>query len=186
MKRGILIVLIVGCLINAAFSQNDPIIRFGLIADVQYCDCETNGSRFYRNSLSKLESAVVDLNKQEVQFTINLGDLVDRNPEDLDAVLSRQQLLKEQVYNILGNHDYEGIDNNKKLYKKLDLPHDYYSFKKEGWRFIILNTNEVATYSNIGGTWKEKELAIMLDNIRRRNRSNGKEWNGGISSKQME
>ena len=185
MKRSTLIVLIVGCLINAAFSQNDPIIRFGLIADVQYCDCETNGSRFYRNSLGKLESAVVDLNKQQVQFTINLGDLVDRNPEDMDAVLERQQVLDGEVYNTLGNHDYEGISDNKKLFRKLGMPNDYYSFKKESWRFIMLNTNEIAAYSNMRGKKKEKELADMLENIHKRNRNNGKDWNGGVSNKQL-
>ena len=173
-------------IISAGFSQNAPVLRFGLIADVQYCDCDTKGTRFYRNSLAKLDSAVADLNNQHVQFTINLGDLVDRNPEDLDAVVSRQKLLNRPVYNTLGNHDYDGVDNNKKLYNKLELRNDYYSFKKKGWRFIVLNTNEVASYSNIGGTSKEQELSIMLDNIRKRNGNNGKDWNGGISSRQME
>ena len=182
----IIVALFLCCVINTAFSQNVPILRFGLIADVQYCDCETSGTRFYRNSLEKLESSVTDLNKQQVEFTINLGDLVDRNPEDMDAVLDRQKLLEGKVYNTLGNHDYEGIDNNKKLFRKLDMPHDYYSFKNGNWHFVILNTNEIASYSNINGTWKEKELDVMLDNIRSRNGNNGKDWNGGISSRQME
>ena len=184
--RKLVVVLVLFISLSTGFSQSTPVLRFGLIADVQYCDCDTNGTRFYRNSLSKLESAVADLNNQQVEFTINLGDLVDRNPEDLDAVVSRQKLLDSKVYTTLGNHDYEGVDNNKKLYRKLGLRNDYYSFEKRGWRFIVLNTNEVASYSNIGGTSKEQELAIMLDNIRERNGKNGKTWNGGISSRQME
>ena len=185
MKHGILIALMACFSIHAAFSQNDPVIRFGLIADVQYCDCETSGSRFYRNSLEKLESSVADLNQRQVQFTINLGDLVDRNPEDLDAVLERQGALEAEVYNTLGNHDYEGIDDNKKLFRKLGMRNDYYSFKKENWRFVVLNTNEIATYSNMKGKKKERELADMLENIHERSRNNGKDWNGGVSAKQL-
>lgn len=185
MKHSILVVLIIGCFVHTAFSQSDPVIRFGLIADVQYCDCETSGSRFYRNSLEKLESSVADLNRQQVQFTINLGDLVDRNPEDLDAVLERQGALEAEVYNTLGNHDYEGIDNSRALFRKLGIRNDYYSFKKENWRFVILNTNDIATYSNMKGKKKEKELADMHESIHERGRDNGRDWNGGVGHKQL-
>jgi manganese-dependent ADP-ribose/CDP-alcohol diphosphatase len=166
------------------YAQDAPLLRFGLIADVQYCDCETKGTRFYRNSLVKLEAAVADLNQHQVQFTLNLGDLVDRNQGDLDAVLSRQQLINTKVYNVLGNHDYEEVEKNKKLYKKLGLSRDYYSFDENGWRFIVLNTNEIATYANISGK-EEKELASIYGNIHNRNRNNGQDWNGGISGRQM-
>ncbi len=184
-NTGIIWALTLCCWSNSAFSQETPVIRFGIIADIQYGDCETKGSRFYRNSLEKLEECVADLNRQQVEFTINLGDLVDRNPADMDAVLDRQRLLKAKVHNTTGNHDYVGITDNKKLFKQLDMPDEYYSFKKGNWHFIILNTNEIASYSNVAGTWKEKELAAMRDQIRLRNRSNGQDWNGGISSKQL-
>jgi hypothetical protein len=35
-----------------------PLFSFGIIADVQYCDCEPVGTRYYRSSLSKLAEAV--------------------------------------------------------------------------------------------------------------------------------
>jgi manganese-dependent ADP-ribose/CDP-alcohol diphosphatase len=159
-------------------------LRFGLMADIQYCDCDTKGSRYYRNSLAKLEAAVDDFNAHQVEFVLNLGDLVDRNHEDLDAVTDRQRMLKARIYNVLGNHDYEGVDSNKKLYKKLGLPSDYFSFEEKGWRFIILNTNDVASYANINGR-KKKELAAIHLNIKERNRDNGQEWNGGIGKRQM-
>jgi manganese-dependent ADP-ribose/CDP-alcohol diphosphatase len=170
--------------LSFGYAQNAPMLRFGLMADIQYCDCDTKGSRYYRNSLAKLEAAVDDFNAHQVEFVLNLGDLVDRNHEDLDAVTDRQRMLKARIYNVLGNHDYEGVDSNKKLYKKLGLPSDYFSFEEKGWRFIILNTNDVASYANINGR-KRKELAAIRLNIKERNRDNGQEWNGGIGKRQM-
>jgi hypothetical protein len=48
------------------------------------------------------------------------------------------------------------------------MPAAYYTLKKGNWRFIMLNTNEVAAYSNISGTSKEKELQQMLQKIKRK------------------
>lgn len=174
------------CLQNQAYGQDAaPLIRVGIIADIQYGDLDAKGTRFYRNSLGKLESCIADLNRREVHFTLNLGDLTDRNPADLQPVLDRLKALDRKVYNITGNHDYVDVSNNKALYRQLDMPREYYAFKQGKWLFVMLNTNEVASYANIAGTSNEKELAKMLERIREDARSNDKDWNGGISARQM-
>ena len=166
-------------------AQENPLIQFGIIADIQYCSCDTYGSRFYKKSLKKLEDAVNFLNEQNVQFTINLGDITDKNVNDLDSVLNRLNNLKNRVYNTPGNHDYNGITNNKVLYKKLNMPAEYYFFKKKNWVFIMLNTNEVSSYANISGTPKEQELLNALDRIKSSGGRQGAGYNGGISEKQL-
>ncbi|MDR0541344.1 MAG: metallophosphoesterase, partial [Dysgonamonadaceae bacterium] len=167
-------------------AQNDtPIIKFGLIADIQYADCDASGSRFYRNSLKKLDDCVDSLNGKKVEFTINLGDVIDRKFADLDSVLPRLNRLKNKVYNTTGNHDYGGISDNAILFKKLNMPSEYYSFKKKNWIFIILNTNEISSYANISGTAKEQELQVMLNRIKSSGGRQGASWNGGISGKQL-
>ncbi|MBO9594057.1 MAG: metallophosphoesterase [Niabella sp.] len=160
-------------------------IRLGLIADIQYGDCDSRGTRFYRNSLKKLEDCIDTLNRQQVAFSINLGDITDRDPQDLEPVLQRLKKLKGQLYTTPGNHDYKGVTDNRSLYKRLHMPGEYYSFKKGNWRFVMLNTNEVAAYSNVTGTWKEKELNSMMNRIRADKAHNGAEYNGGISSVQF-
>lgn len=170
--------------LTAAFSQ--PLFRIGVIADIQYGDIDPAGTRYYRNSLGKLEECIADLNREKVSFSVNLGDLVDRNPEDLDAVLSRLKSLDQKVYNTTGNHDYVGRTDNKALYKELGMPGEYYSFRYDNWLFIMLNTNEIALYANVKGTGKEKELTEMMAAISKRGRNNGARWNGGISAKQMQ
>ena len=170
----------------AAFSQDAPLFRIGVIADIQYGDIDPAGTRYYRNSLGKLEECVAGLNREKVNFSVNLGDLVDRNPADLDAVLTRLKSLDQKVYNTTGNHDYVGRTDNKALYKELGMPGEYYSFRHDNWLFIMLNTNEIASYANVEGTKKEKELAAMMAAIGERGSDNGKRWNGGISAKQMQ
>ena len=157
----VLFVLLTSFSATRMFSQDtSPLIRFGLIADIQYGDCDTHGDRYYRNSLEKLTSCIDSLNEEKVQFTINLGDIVDRSPADIDPVVDLLKKLDAPVYHTTGNHDYKGFTNNGDLFNKLDMPAEYYSFKKGDWLFIMLNTNEIASYSNIKGTWKEAELPV--------------------------
>lgn len=166
--------------------ENMPLIRFGMIADIQYGDCETANNRYYKKSLSKLDESIDYFNKENVDFTINLGDLVDRSPADFDPVLIRLNKLDSKVYNTTGNHDYNKIANNKKLYKMLGMPaQGFYSFKKSNWRFVVINTNEIATYSNLTSAKMKDELDAMLDYIKKSGRKNGYTYNGGISNKQM-
>jgi beta-galactosidase len=162
------------------------ILKFGLIADVQYANCEPSGSRFYRHSLEKLENCVKHLNNEGVEFTVNLGDAIDRDFLDLDSVLIRLNRLSAPVYNLTGNHDYSSLSDNELLYRKLNMEQAYYSFEHGEWLFLMLNTNEIASYSNIGGTKQEEELKAMMSRIKRTKSSNGATWNGGVGHKQLE
>ncbi len=64
-------------------------------------------------------------------FLINLGDVVDRNPADFTPILKEIRKFRKAVYTTTGNHDYHGIKSNDSLYKLLDMPAEYYSFKRE-------------------------------------------------------
>lgn len=181
------ILLAGSAIVRVAAADNRPVIRFGVIADVQYCDCEPHGNRFYRNSLQKLESCVSDLNRENVTFTISLGDLSDRETNlHLPKVLEVLKVLNRPVFHTPGNHDYGGITDNEALYHTLGMPSSYYSFTQKGWRFIFLNTNEIASYSNVAGTPREAELQEMVKRIKENGRPNNEPYNGGISRQQME
>lgn len=169
--------------------EDSPILKFGLIADIQYADIDTQrtiyGARYYRNSLNKLDECVKTLNAEQVEFTINLGDLIDRNPNDLPPVMEHLGRLQAPVHNIPGNHDYSGIEDNSALYRSLNMPAPYFSFVKENWRFIFLNTNEVATYANIKNTPLEQEHREMIQRIKKDKKNNDGSYNGGISKAQI-
>lgn len=170
----------------AVVASEEPEVRFGLIADIQYADKDARINRHYRESLPKLEKCVETLNKANVEFTLNLGDLVDESIKDLPPVLEKLKKLEAPFYNTTGNHDYGDVTDNDVLYKQLSMPAEYYSVKQGGWRFILLNTNEIASYANIKGTAKEQEHKAMRERIRKDGKSNGASYNGGISKQQLQ
>lgn len=172
---------------NQALAQDEkPLIRFGLFADAQYADTEPNINRYYRKSLLKLDECIAELNREKVQFTISLGDLIDRDFNDFDTVLTCLKRFDRKVYHLTGNHDYKGVTDNNVLYKKLNMPSEYYSFGKKKWVFVFLNTNELANYANVTGTEKEQELEALRRKIKQTGGIQGAGWNGGISAKQLE
>lgn len=171
---------------GSALAQDiSPILKFGLFADTQYADCPSENARFYRQALQKLDTCINYFNQQNVQFTINLGDIIDRKNSDLKMIMSSLAHLNNKIYHITGNHDYKEVTDNSVLYRQLSMPSEYYSFKKQNWVFIMLNTNEVSAYANVTGTEKEQELAEMLEQIKQTEGKQAYRWNGGISRKQM-
>ncbi|MBC8006112.1 MAG: twin-arginine translocation signal domain-containing protein, partial [Verrucomicrobia bacterium] len=56
-----------------------PVIRFGMLSDVHYADREPSGDRFYRQSLAKVQECVDVMNREKVNFVIELGDFKDQD-----------------------------------------------------------------------------------------------------------
>jgi predicted phosphodiesterase len=163
------------------FSQ----IKIGVFADCQYCDCETAGTRFYRNSLQKLDDCINQFNgNKELDFVVGLGDLIDRNISNFDSVNSILSKSKKEVYHVIGNHDLS-VDKSQfeNVPGKLNLNETWYSFSKKDWRFIFLNGNEITFHSNNNEIVKEAEE--ITSKLKDEGKPNYHDWNGGIGSTQM-
>ena len=128
-------------------ATDKPLFSCGLLADCQYVDAETRGSRFYRESPRKLEEAIDELNQRELAFTFHLGDFIDRefkSFDDLDPIAAK---LTSKLHHALGNHDFEVADDDKaKVAGRLGLERGYYSFGKDGFRFVVIDTTDVSIY----------------------------------------
>ena len=160
--------------------------EIGIIADCQYCDCDTQGSRFYRQSPDKFKSAIEKLNTKELDYTIHLGDFIDRNFESFDTVLPIWNRLKSKKYHVLGNHDFSVADSLKTLVPvKMGLKNRYYSFIKNNWRFIVLDGNDLSYHGAISEV-KQKETEALFNRLKKENKPNLQTWNGGLSSKQLQ
>jgi manganese-dependent ADP-ribose/CDP-alcohol diphosphatase len=167
-----------------SYSQK-PLFSFGIISDVQYCDCEPEGNRFYRLSASRLREAVNTFRTDSVSFIVNLGDLIDRGYESYKPVLDMLDSSGLQVYHLKGNHDYS-VDNRYKKHLPLPIPDKtgYYSFKHGNFRFIALDGNEVSIYAATSkAAIKKAESYISL--LKDSGSLNAINWNGGISSRQL-
>lgn len=168
-----------------AGNQN-PLFTFGLIADAQYSDYNTAGTRFYRSSLWKLREAMQILNQNSADFVINLGDLIDKDYNSYKPVLDIIDSSGLKTYHVAGNHDYAIDRRYKKRLPILSSPKEaYFSFIHNNFRFILLNGNEVSTYaSNNKSTIKNAEDYIAF--LKDKGEVNAVDWNGGIGKKQLE
>ena len=163
-----------------------PLFSFGVIADVQYADEPPAGTRFYRDSLGKLERCVADLNDRDLVFTIQLGDLIDKDFAGFDKLLPIYERLKTTRHHVLGNHDYAVGDTPKQAVPaKLGLKAAYYDFARKGWRFIVLDGGEVSTFADPPGSERHRRAQETLAGLKEKGASNAQDWNGTISPAQI-
>ena len=167
----------------AASGNEKPKLEFGLVPDVQYCDCEVSGTRYYRNSLDKLMEASHTFNREDVDFTVQTGDLIDRNLSSFSTILPIYNTIESRKYHVLGNHDFPVTTDQ--VVDILDMPNQYYDFKYKNWRFVVLDTNDLSLYANPIGSEKYQEAQIMYNSLKENNEINAQTWNGGISNEQL-
>lgn len=126
---------------------------FGLMADCQYVDAEPRGRNFYRESPRKLKEAVSEMNRNNVALTFHLGDFIDRDFESFDALDPIVADLDAELFHALGNHDYAVKQELKeKVPSRLGLENNYYSFSRQGCRFIVIDTTDLSLYSHRAGS----------------------------------
>jgi predicted phosphodiesterase len=126
---------------------------FGIFTDTHYADTDTVGSRFYRDSLDKLNECIELMNARRVDFLIEIGDFKDQdNPaveqrtiSYLQAVEKIFQQFKDPTYHVVGNHDVDSISKTQFLtrVKNTGIGPDqsYYSFDFNGLHFVVLDAN---------------------------------------------
>jgi len=161
-------------------------VKIGVFADCQYCNCETAGTRFYRNSLDKLEECIIQFNRdKEIDFVVGLGDIIDRDFASFDNVNAILSKSKKEVYQVIGNHDLE-VEKSllEQVPSKLNLEKTWYSFSKKGWHFIFLNGNDITFHTN--NPEIVKQATEITEKLKKEGKPNPHPWNGGIGPNQLE
>ncbi|MBY5958684.1 metallophosphoesterase [Membranicola marinus] len=155
-----------------AFRQS---IRIGLITDLHYAERDTpeGSTRFYRESLKKLSECITVMNREKVDFLIQLGDFKDQDdpPEETETLAYLRTMANElshfngPIYHVLGNHDHDSISKQQFLdgvtISGFNHPKSYYSFDKNGFHFIVLDANYTATgeaYDHGNFDWKDANI----------------------------
>ncbi|MCM8534712.1 MAG: metallophosphoesterase [Lentisphaeraceae bacterium] len=156
--------------------------KIGVLADIQYEDADDHKKCQYRQSLSKLDSAVKTLNSHELDFVVQLGDLVNKNLSSFSPVLERLEKLTAPTFHVLGNHDFIVEDLEKPTIPfVLNMPSRYYSFDQEGWRFIFLDGSDLSLNAYPENSHMYKISQKALDQVT----SKSEWWNGALSETQM-
>ena len=166
-----------------AFGQQaeQPIFRFGIVADVQYADKPAKGKRHYNESADKLRACVSDFNRQELAFVANLGDTIDgdggKSAADMVLIAGIFRQLTCPVRHVLGNHCLDVP--RPALLKELGLKSPYYEFARERWRFLVLNGMDVS-YKSPEGSKQAKEAKSYLEKNPKLNK-----YAGALGEEQM-
>jgi manganese-dependent ADP-ribose/CDP-alcohol diphosphatase len=179
--KHVLCILMV-CITSTTFAESAP-FSFGVIADSQYCNVETTGVRHYKDSPAKLRACVDQLNMMDLDFSVHLGDFIDKDWESFDVVGPIFASLNHPAYHVLGNHDYSVADDKKaQVHTRMGLPSRYYDFAVKGWRFVALDGNDVSfhAYPKDSVAYKAAEKYYVDHKI------TSPKWNGAIGETQLE
>jgi manganese-dependent ADP-ribose/CDP-alcohol diphosphatase len=172
--------------LGAESGSGHPSFDFGVVADAQYCDAEPAGSRYYRQSLEKLAQCVQSLNRQDLSFTVHLGDFIDRDFESFNVLLPIYEQLRSPCYHVLGNHDFSvAPDKLAAVPGKLKMPRRYYDFSVPGWRFIVLDGNDLSLIAYQPGTDAYDRSMSLYRSVKEQGAVNARSWNGAVSESQL-
>lgn len=138
-------------------------VRVGLIADIQYADCEdgtdfeATEQRHFRNSIEIARSAVRCWNAEPVEVVIQLGDIIDGCNVRLNAsgdamakvLKTLDQCTASRRFDLIGNHELYNVRRENLASSGLrcfdDSGKTYYSAHLGGmWEAIFLDAYEHA------------------------------------------
>ncbi|XSC43507.1 metallophosphoesterase [Bradyrhizobium sp. RDT10] len=167
-------------------AAGSPIFRFGVVADPQYAPIAPSGTRYFSNTLWKLSEAIKVFNRENVEFVVNLGDIIDRDWGSYAHVLAIYKALERPNFFILGNHDfYVASDRLNLVLNTLGLRRAYYDFVGGGHRFIVIDGNEISLFANAKGTENHAAANKRLSDMKAAGIGNAHSVNGGISDVQF-
>jgi alkaline phosphatase len=143
-----------------------PILRIGLLTDLHYADKPRAGTRYYRETPTKLKAAVEQFQRDQVDFVVELGDLVDAaaSVEDEQGYLKTindqlAQVPGERHY-VLGNHCVQTLTKAEFL-AGVERDKSHYSFDAAGWHFVVLDAcfrSDGAAYGRNNFNWTDANI----------------------------
>ncbi|MBT8302705.1 MAG: metallophosphoesterase, partial [Maribacter sp.] len=163
-----------------------PQFDIAVVADCQYCYCEPTEVRFYQKSADRLREAVQTLNEERLDYTIHLGDFIDRDFSSFDTLTPIWNSLRSNRYHVLGNHDFSVADSLKHLViEKMGIKDRYYSIVRNKWRFIVLDGNDLSVHGALTEI-KKQQTDSLFNLLADKNMPNVEPWNGGLSTEQLQ
>jgi hypothetical protein len=160
--------------------------EIGLVADAQYADIDPMGTRYYREGLTRLAGAVEHFNRRELAFCVHLGDLIDREWRSFDAVLQPLAGSRHRWHQLLGNHDFDVLDELKpRVPGRMGMAARYQAVDHAGFRFAVLDTNDVSTYARRAGTAEHRAAERELERVRATHLPQAQSWNGAVGGEQL-
>lgn len=155
-------------------NKRKKVLRVAHITDI-HMSANNDAPNRFRKCLDEVK-------KHKVDFFLNGGDTImaaDYGNITRESVLEQWNLWDElksefkgyEMFSCLGNHDmwWAAPDKSDEMYgkdyamKRVEMPSRYYSFEKNGWHFIVLDSNndKAGSLDQEQRKWLEKELNTM-------------------------
>ena len=120
-------------------------LRVGLVTDLHYADKPSVGTRYYRESLAKLEEAAQQFKRDQPTLLVELGDLIDA-ADSVDVEQGYLQKINgvfsaicQDRHYVLGNHCVNTLTKEEFL-GGVEQKKSYYSFDRGGFHFVVLDS----------------------------------------------
>jgi alkaline phosphatase len=145
-----------------------PKLKVGLITDLHYADKPPAGTRHYRETPDKLAKAIDQFTRDKVDFTVELGDLVDaaKSVEDetgyLRAINTQLAKIPGDRHYVLGNHCVQTLTKAEFL-AGVEREKSFYSFDAAGWHFVVLDAcfnSDGEPYGRNNFTWTDANVPV--------------------------
>lgn len=129
--------------------KREPLVRIGIVTDPHYAQIDSWSNRYYRESLDKMKECIEFMNREEVDFLVELGDFVNGAEEQtfgyLNEIENLYSTFRGPRYHVLGNHDLDSL--SKMQFQSvisntgLEESATWYSFNRNGLHVVVLDAN---------------------------------------------
>lgn len=151
----------------ATEAEQTPSARLGLLTDLHYADKPEGGTRFYRETLAKLDEAVARFNAERIDAVVELGDLIDKaasNEQELAWLKTIEASFARTVaprHYVLGNHCVATLTKAEFIAHTAAAPTSHYAFDCGGVHCVILDacyTADGTPYGRDNFDWQDANL----------------------------
>ncbi len=147
-------------------AEQTPSLRLGLVTDIHHADKPTAGTRFYRDSLGKLEEARDFFVREKLPCVIELGDTID----SANTLAAEQDYLRQFWKTfaasgidrrcVLGNHCVSALTKAEFL-EITQQAKTFDSFDLGGFHFVLLDAcyrKDGADYGRNNFEWTDANI----------------------------
>ena len=147
LRNGTLVLAAASLSSGKLFADDEAsLLRVGLVTDLHYADKVPAGTRHYRESLTKLEEAATQFEKDQATFLVELGDLIDAADSSVDVEQSYLKTINREFstictdrHYVLGNHCVDTLTKEEFL-GGVEQEKSYYSFDRGNFHFVVLDS----------------------------------------------
>ncbi len=120
--------------------EKEPLI-FGVCSDLH--------GDIMPDTKERLNQFIDQMNEEKPDFIVQLGDFFMPRPKN-DLFLDIWNRFNGDSFHVIGNHETDGECTRDEVVEYLDMPGRYYSFKRKGFQFIVMDGNDSNPSGNAG------------------------------------